>query len=184
MRFNDGVPKIGVNNEPIRYHSEEDAQRTIAPAVVLLQCYEIAVAEIRKLDQNAKIPELNKKDFQQMTVAELNYWLGPAGRIVRNVEAMRDALKDQKEMQRKAGRSEIEVLREAVAGLPALCARVARLERQQGYDLPEVPAMRKSPPPPMLIATAPRGGPLTTFFGDGEADTPSGGVRRVGRPDR
>jgi hypothetical protein len=169
----------------------------------LLQSYEIAVAEIRKLDQNAKIPEIKKKDFEQMTPPELNYWLGPASRVVKDVEAQLNNLCEQqetqrkhKEAQRKAGLPENERMREYFVELRAevaelraenaeLRASIDLLKRRMGIDLPEIPtadSFKNKPAAPMLVPSAQRGGgPITKFFGDDQADQPSGGVRRVGR---
>ena len=156
--------------------------------------YQSLAVVVNEIDPRYRIASFPEGDTAQLGLPDLDATVASAKELVVGLRSLIPQLNEQREAKRKAGLSPNELLQEEVANLKEELAiaraRFARIEARLGLDLPDTlssPSLRHKPSstPPMLIATAQRGGgTVNRFFGDDPHAPPSGGgVRRAGRRD-
>jgi chromosome segregation ATPase len=156
--------------------------------------YQSLAAAVNEIDPRYKVESFPGGDTSRMELPDLKAIVASARELVVGLRDLILQLREQKEAERKAALRPTEALQEEIANLKqelgATRARLARIEARLGLDLPDTlssPSLRHKPSsvPPMLMATAQRGGgAVSKFFGDDPHAAPAGGgVRRVGRRD-
>ena len=156
--------------------------------------YQSLAAAVNEIDPRYKVESFPGGDTSRMELPDLKTIVASARELVVGLRDLIPQLSEQREAKRKAGLSPNELLQEEVANLKeeldATQARLARIEARLGPDVPDAPSSpslrhKSSSAPPMLMATAQRGGgTVNRFFGDDPHALPSGGgVRRAGRRD-
>jgi hypothetical protein len=154
--------------------------------------YQSLAVTVHKIDPRYKVESFPAGDTTQMQLLDLKAIVASAKELVVSLKDLVPQLREQQEAKRKAGLSPIEALEERVKDLErgrvADRAEIAALRAQFAARFDSEtssPSLQRKPSsvPPMLMATARRGGgTVSAFFGD-DPHVPPGdnGVRRLGK---